>query len=428
MGGLVLPGSGGGYVNPIATPVVDYDFKQNLLYGPLLSVSRASSAYIDDLAGNWTLVPANTLRRSDKGVLIEGQATNNIRNNSMQGAVAGTPGTLPTNWNGTSTQDGLSRQVVGVGSESGIDYIDIRVSGTPTASSTWTLAQPDGAVAGANGQLWTFSQFTRLSSGSLANISNMLLICSERDSAQGSTGVSATNITPTSAALASQRVPVSRTFTGSTTAFARGQIQFNYTSGQPVDITIRIGWPQLEQWNPAVAPQGGASSPIRTTGAAATRAADGLPSALAQALSTFTVAGVVQPTIPTPFGAVLRLGTTADRAEIRLRSPDATGLQIQPVVGGAGQTSTSTPAGTLPVGVRNAFCTALATGDAAISVAGSTPNTATPASVPTVSLINIGSGGSGQFFYGYIERLAILPARMVNAELQRLSTLSTWGG
>src|SRR5690348_248551 len=49
-----------------------------------LTVSRASVGYIDDLDGTWKSVPADILRRSNKGALIEESRTNSIRNNSMQ--------------------------------------------------------------------------------------------------------------------------------------------------------------------------------------------------------------------------------------------------------------------------------------------------------------------------------------------------------
>lgn len=48
------------------------------------------------------------------GLLVEPQRTNSIRNNSMQGAVAGTPGTPPTNWT-MGTANGISREILGLG-------------------------------------------------------------------------------------------------------------------------------------------------------------------------------------------------------------------------------------------------------------------------------------------------------------------------
>jgi hypothetical protein len=89
------------------------------------------------------------------GLLVETSATNSIRNNSMQGAVVGSPGTLPTNWNRNTA--GISSSIVGIGIEAGIDYVDIRFSGTSVTAGGTTIygnAEPNGSVAAAPGQTW----------------------------------------------------------------------------------------------------------------------------------------------------------------------------------------------------------------------------------------------------------------------------------
>lgn len=69
---------------------LDLDFVNNVGFNGststdvsnLLTVSRASTAYIDDYAGNWILHPANVLRRTNKGALIE-EARTNLNPNSL---------------------------------------------------------------------------------------------------------------------------------------------------------------------------------------------------------------------------------------------------------------------------------------------------------------------------------------------------------
>ena len=100
-------------------------------FSDMHSITRASTKYAQDLAGVWTEFASGVPAITDRGILIEESRTNQIRNNSMQGAVAGTPGTLPTNW-GVSVAGGLTRTVVGTGTENGIEYIDVRVQGTTT--------------------------------------------------------------------------------------------------------------------------------------------------------------------------------------------------------------------------------------------------------------------------------------------------------
>lgn len=428
MGGLVLPGSGGGYVNPIATPVVDYDFKQNLLYGPLLSVSRASAAYVDDTQGNWTLVPPNTLRRSDKGALIEGQQTNNIRNNSMQGAVAGSPGTLPTFWGRSPTLNGLAFAIAGIGTQNGVEYIDVSLSGTPTASGTFFLSPETTPTSGAAlNQPWTFSSFLAVVGGSLTNTQVSLRM------AEGG-GASAANNTLGAEGLSAalKRYVISRTITQADTSTIQGQYAIDYTLNQPISITLRIGWPQLEQWNPSVAPQGGASSPIRTTGAAATRAADLVTALLPVSPSAITIAVVAQtPAFNLGYShalACISNGTANERVNLYRNNANGPKITVNSSAGNSGPIGSSSVA----AGTRFAAAAAFASGDRAFSVnSGAVDTDATPSGYPTsVTQINVGTfpGGAANPWNGYIERLAILPARMVNAELQRLSTLSTWGG
>lgn len=65
-------------------------------------------------------------------------STNLIRNPSASGAVAGTPGTIPTNWQlvAPDSARGIVTQVVGTGTENGVAYIDFRIHGTLTGVST----------------------------------------------------------------------------------------------------------------------------------------------------------------------------------------------------------------------------------------------------------------------------------------------------
>jgi hypothetical protein len=67
--------------------------------------SRASAATYFDASGTMQTASANTARydhhpvtHAAKGILIEESRANYIRNSTMQGAVVGTPGTMPTNW------------------------------------------------------------------------------------------------------------------------------------------------------------------------------------------------------------------------------------------------------------------------------------------------------------------------------------------
>ena len=73
---------------------------------------------------------------------LEPPSTNSIRNNTMVGAVAGTPGTLPTNWGGSlATVNGIAINVVGSGYEAGIPYAALAIGdGSRVLMTTIELA------------------------------------------------------------------------------------------------------------------------------------------------------------------------------------------------------------------------------------------------------------------------------------------------
>ncbi|WP_170298783.1 phage head spike fiber domain-containing protein [Massilia eburnea] len=239
--------------------------------------SRASVKWVFDATGVMNQVAANVaafdfdpVSLVSRGLSLEAAATNGIRNNTMVGAVAGTPGTKPTNWF-TSLAAGLSVTVVGTGAESGIDYIDFRLFGTPTTSSSGIGLEQWNGVAAAPGQSWTASAFVRRVAGAETGITS--IYCTFYGFTSGGAGSTDNFIGPnllgklSGASLAPLRTAVVGTLADASTAYVVPQISLNHATGVPIDITLRIGLPQLEQGR---AP----SSPIKTSGAAVTRAAD----------------------------------------------------------------------------------------------------------------------------------------------------------
>jgi hypothetical protein len=181
-----------------------------------------------------------------------------------------TSGTWPTNI-GPVSPVGIRPLVVGTGTESGVSYVDIRLIGLPyTAGPQQIALETTTGVPASVGQTWTASLFHRLISGSLATsgIGSSHFTINSFDSS--GTGLANSNpgvATPTGAGLSTQRVSGSWTLTGATTAYTRFSYYFTVTIGTPVDITLRIGMPQLEQGTTA-------TSIIATSSAAVTRAAD----------------------------------------------------------------------------------------------------------------------------------------------------------
>ena len=194
-------------------------------------------------------------------LLVEPAATNSIRNNSIVGAVSG--GALPTNWS-FGTGAGVSGTVTAVGTENGIPYIDLRISGAATATSVQLNIETANQIAALNGQVWTISSYLKTIASPFPPLSSALLI-TERTSVGTSSAQYSLAISLTSSLA---RYPYSVTLNGGpTTAFAQPRLSFSFTIGQSYDFTIRIGYPQMELGSVA-------TSVIPTTTASVTRSAD----------------------------------------------------------------------------------------------------------------------------------------------------------
>jgi hypothetical protein len=196
-------------------------------------------------------------------LLLEPQRTNSIRNSTMVGAVAGSPGTLPTNWSNLVTA-GLTRTIVGTGTENGLPYVDIRFNGTANALSTRIDFEGSTNIAALTAQVWTNSIYSKIVSQPNPAVSYALQML-ERTSGGGFVTDGSQIFTPTTSL---QRFAFTRTLNGgATVANVQPCITINLTNGATYDFTIRIAAPQMEL---------GASATtfIPTTTAAVTRLVD----------------------------------------------------------------------------------------------------------------------------------------------------------
>lgn len=177
-------------------------------------------------------------------------AGNKIRNPNMAGVVAGTPGTLPTNWS-IGGAAGLTTSVIGTGTEKGMAYVDIRLNGTTSGTFTTILMEAASVIAAVNAQAWSGSATLSVVGGSQTNISSIALATNVLD-----VGAAVLQQISTTAAVTgtATRFTNSGTTANASTAFVRPLIGVNYSSGVAIDVTLRIAYPALEQAAAATTP------------------------------------------------------------------------------------------------------------------------------------------------------------------------------
>lgn len=348
--------------------------------------------------------------------------TNSIRNCTMQGAVAGTPGTHPTNWAVSMSAVGLSTQVVGVGSENGIDYIDYRFFGTVTTPGNISIF-PDGfgyVTAAASGAYWTASYFTKLVAGSNANVSSRAMVVEEYSSAGTYVaGAGYAWAAPTSAALNTQRASATRLLSGgASTAKVGTYLSFTLAAGG-VDFTIRIGLPQLEL--------GASPTPaIRTSGTAVTR--NGPTPAMAASAFDFNplegtlhVVFTVTDDLSSTCACELSDGTAANLITINGANSGGVGPYGEIVASSSSQGAMTD--GNLVANSINSAVIAYKANDFAFSRNGRAVVTDSSGSVPTLTTLMVGRSVAGNILNGWISKVAYYPRRLTNTELIALSTL-----
>ena len=350
------------------------------------------------------------------GLLVEEARTNSVRNNTMVGAVAGTPGTLPTNWSVFTLLTGLTREIVGTGTENGITYIDIKLSGTPSAAGSYFISTDTSTqAAAANGQTWTCSAYFKLQAGTTTGLSGFSINVSPRDSLGNTVGNVSTAFTPTTGALIAQRVSSTITNNSALTAYQLQFIQINL-SGVAIDITLRIGLPQLELG-------AFATSVIPTTTAAATRAAD-VASIGSSAFTSFynqsentTFIDTTSVGSNTGFTFVISDGTDNNRnGQFKNGSDVISRLVLAGAQNNAGSISYTPPQ------LRVRSLVSAQAGSTIMCVNGTLGSASTQSPLPTVDRITIGSGALGtNFLGGTIRRLCFWPIRLPNSTLQAIT-------
>lgn len=252
------------------------DFTRGSL-DPRITFTRASTGTYFDAAGNLATAAVNAPRLdtnptsfAPRGLLVEEQRTNNIRNSAATGGAAGV---APTNWTVTTTGSGLTATIIGTATVKGITVLRVRFNGTTAAGSPKVSVGFDngapvmsGLTAGTQVAL---SVVALLNAGSMAGVTSAALTLTRENSAGSvlDTLSGALAALPASGYARPAYAPTLNDIGGTPYRLSAPTLLFNLAASTAVDFTVDIGAPQLETGYAE-------SSIILTTGTTATRARD----------------------------------------------------------------------------------------------------------------------------------------------------------
>jgi hypothetical protein len=354
------------------------------------------------------------------GLLIEEQRTNFIRNNTMAGVATGTPGTLPTNWGYTGAGIGtLNTEIVNTGTVNGINYVDIKISGTTSTTSLNVRFENPADITTTVGQNWNCSAYLSIIGGSTSNITGLGLGLIERSNVGGFLTTSRTEIVSTINSTLT-RYSHTRTTTNALTAQIEPNLQLAFSSGVNIDITIRIGLPQIEN---ELFP----TSVIITTGTATTRSADvasitgtNFSSWYNQSEGALYTQSKKNYIGASSFPRIFQISDTTNNnsiSNIWLEPSNTLGLVVRDSANL--QAEIGSPGLTQNIEHKSGMCYKL--NDIAISNNGNAVTTDTSAIIPTVDRMFIGKDDGNLYLNGTIKRISYFPTRLSNAILENIT-------
>jgi hypothetical protein len=314
----------------------------------------------------------------------------------------------------------LTQTVVGTGTANGITYIDVRFSGTTSTTQLVIRFDGIGTIAAANGQSWAISAWLAIVGGSAANTNNYTLANNLFDSGSvyigEGPGISLAS-PPTSTFT---RYSGAGTISNASTASIRPYFYFLFASGVAIDITLRIGLPQLEQG-------AFATSVIPTTTTALTRNADvasmtgtNFSSWYNQTEGTFVTQTVGQNIASGATGVIVGVddGTGSNRIIVAYSSPISNLFRV--VSSGSDQANFTV--GAISSGAISKMACVYKANDFAGTVNAQTVQTDTSGTVPLVNTFRIGVNVAASASANVsISRIAYYPVRVTNAQLQALT-------
>jgi hypothetical protein len=190
------------------------------------------------------------------------------------------------------------------------------------------------------------------------------------------------------------------------------------SNGVAIDITLRIGLPQLEQG-------AFATSVIPTTTTALTRAAD---VASVNTLSPWYNAAegtlFAEYSLPVINSATAQNAifisdnTSSNRNTIRTSGPSSNNAGV---VFSGGVIQSGLTSAIAVVNVTQKIASAYKVNDFAYSDKGGAVQTDTSGTIPTVTQMQLGNGLLADYLNGYLRRITYYPTRLSNAQLQAIT-------
>ncbi|MDP2358624.1 MAG: family 16 glycosylhydrolase [Beijerinckiaceae bacterium] len=243
----VIPGGTlPGYV-PFGTPAFDLNFWQNIYVGAasaseVLATDANGTRDVANAAGALTTFGAGVLARTDLGVR---RATSIGGGNiypypSLNGAVSGSPGTMPdgfspTMWSGAGyagVDSNMDRTIT-----NHADYVDIRFHGTAAANSMGTFTVGQIPMTDADSLTWKIT--TSMPDGNLNNVQFFFLRAGTKDSGGGNLTDNSV-LTPSMTTTPTEVVRTAYNPSNAAIASTTPYFQIISTSGGAIDFTLRI--------------------------------------------------------------------------------------------------------------------------------------------------------------------------------------------
>ena len=384
-----------------------------------------ASGVMESVASGVMRIEHDPVTGAPLGYLCEETSTNHVRNSTMVGAAAGSPGTLPTNWT-FSTQSGVTASVVATGTENGIAYVECRFVGTAsTAGDLRVSFEANTQVAASSGQSWTESAYFALANGSAPSGRTFNITINERNSGGSQIVANQSANIATSLTSTLRRFSFSVASTNASTAFIHPYFGCFIGVGAVVDFTIRIGAPQLEQ-------KAFATSFIPTAGSALTRQLDALTLGdlsrigFNPAASSVIVQGRIlgQSALVYPGVVALGMGVEGDKV-VLYRDGASSRFVVEAKTAGVTQyllSVTAAPA----TGAEYKTAFAFAANDAAQTTSGAAPVKDASVALSTIldrmSIGGFQARGGGTNGAQIIRRVDYYPRRLADAELQSITT------